>query len=207
MARFIDMVAGIMPRPLSQRLSAAWFGLLGGYTGDALSDGMSIAARMALLRDPMSPDDVLPLIGNERRMPRYPGESAASYRERLHGAWVAYGEIGEPTIPEQFRIAGYPGVEIQFDAAATGPRGEAAPYWSQFWVYFPYSSAHPVTGDGPTWGAFNYGDGTVYGLGVPVSFYQLIHGIAGKWKPVRWFCRGFKFQLADLSIVEIAWGL
>lgn len=203
-----DMVSSVLPGNWSKGLASGFFGVLCGFTGDTLADAMSIASRMALLRDPMSPDDVLPLIGDERSMPRYPTESAVSYRARLIGAWKAYGAIGEGTIPEQFRIAGFPGVQIQFDAAATGPNGEAAPYWSQFWVYFPYSSGHPVTGDSPKWGSFIYGDGTVYGLSVTVQFYQLIHGITGKWKPVRWICRGFKFQLSDLStIVQIAWGI
>ena len=51
------------------------------------------------------------------------------------------------------------------------------------------------------------GDGTIYGLGVTVGFYQLIHGVVRKWKPTRWICRGFIFELADTSLVEIAFGL
>jgi hypothetical protein len=173
-----------------------------------LADGMSIAARTFMLKDPMSPDDVLPLIGDERGMPRYPVETPAQYRARLIAAWQAYKFAGsEGTICAQFAAAGYPGVTITFDAAALGPNGEAAPYWSQFWVSFPYSSGHPVTSHGTNWGAFNYGDGTVYGLGVSVGFYALIHGIVRKWKPSRWICRGFKFELADTSIVDLAFGI
>lgn len=207
MANFRDYVASVLPRPFSQRLSAGFFGVLHGLTGDLNAQGMSIAARMPLLKDSLSPDDVLPLIGDERGMPRYPSESIASYRKRLVAAWQAYSTVGEPTIPAQFAAAGYPGATIIFDPAALGPNGEAAPYWSQFWIYFPYSSGHPVTAQGPLWGAFNYGDGTIYGLGVTVAFYQLIHGIVRKWKPARWICRGFKFQLANASIVELAFGL
>ncbi len=207
MGTFRDYVARVLPRPFSQRLSAGFFGVLAGLTGDLIAQGMSVAVRMPLLRDSESPDDVLPLIGDERGIPHYSAESLASYRARLIGAWDAYANIGESTIPAQFAAAGYPGVTITFDAAALGPNGEAAPYWSQFWVYFPYSSGHPVTSQGPLWGAFNYGDGTIYGIGVSVAFYQLIHGIARKWKPTRWICRGFIFQLADTSLVSIGFGL
>lgn len=208
MTTFRDLVTSVLPRPFSQRLSAGFFGVLCGFTGDTLADAMSLAARMPLLKDPASPDDVLPLIGDERGMPRYPIETAAQYRARLIDAWNAYKFAGaEQTITAQFAHAGYPGVAIQFDPAALGPNGEAAPYWSQFWVYFPFSSGHPVTSHGKNWGAFNWGDGTVYGLGVTVAFYQLIHGITRKWKPSRWICRGFRFQLADTSIAEIAFGL
>jgi len=208
MGTFRDYVASVLPRPFAQRLSAGFFGVLHGFTGDTLADGMSIAARMALLKDPMSPDDVLPLIGDERGMPRYPIETPAQYRARLISAWEAYRFAGsEGTIVQQFALAGYPGVTIYFDPAALGPNGEAAPYWSQFWIRFPYSSGHPVTSPGTNWGAFNWGDGTVYGVGVSTGFYALIHGIVRKWKPSRWICRGFKFELADTSIVDLAFGI
>ncbi len=208
MGNFRDMVFERLPRPFLQPLASAWFGILCAYTGDRAADGLSLAMRLAWLAEPESPDDVLPLIGSERGMPRYPGETAAQYRARLLDAWDAYTFAGsEGTIVAQFAHAGYPGTSIYFDPAALGPNGEAAPYWSQFWVTFPYSSGHPVTGDGPEWGGFTYGDGTVYGLGVTVAFYQLIHGIVRKWKPSRWVCRGFHFELADTSIVEMAFGL
>lgn len=208
MTNLADIVTSVLPKPFSARLSSAWFGVLDSLTGDLLAEGESLALRAPWLRDSESPDDVLPLVGGERGMPRYPGETAAQYRARLLDAWNAYTFAGaEQTIVAQFAHAGYPGTEIQFDAAALGPNGEAAPYWSQFWVYFPLSSGHPVTGNGPTWGSFNYGDGTVYGLGVTVGFYQLIHGIVRKWKPTRWICRGFIFELAVGGPVEIAFGL
>lgn len=208
MGTFRDMVAERLPRPFAQELSAGWFGVLCGYTGDLIADGLGLALRLAWLADPESPDDVLPLVGKERGMPRYPGETPAQYRARLLDAWNAYTFAGaEQTIVAQFAHAGYPGTVITFDAAALGPNGEAAPYWSQFWVTFPFSSGHPVTSPGPTWGSFNYGDGTVYGLGVTVAFYQLIHGIVRKWKPTRWICRGFIFELAVGPPVELSFGL
>lgn len=208
MGNFRDMVFERLPRPFLQPLSSAWFGILCAYTGDVNADSLSLALRLAWISDPESPDDVLPIVGAERGMPRYPGETAKQYRARLQDAWNAYTFAGaEQTIVAQFAHAGYPGTQIVFDAAALGPNGEAAPYWSQFWIYFPHSSGHPVTSPGTNWGSFNFGDGTVYGLGVPIEYYALIHGIVRKWKPTRWICRGFKFQLADTSIVNLAFGI
>lgn len=209
MADFVDFVFSKLPGPWSKpsSLAAGFFGVLCGDTGNRLAQGLSIAVRMPLLKDSESPDDVLPLIGDERTMPRYPIETPAQYRARLISAWDTFGAIGEPTIPAQFALAGYPGVQIQFKPAELGPNGEAAPYWSQFWLYFPHSSGHPVTTDGAHWGSFNWGDGTLYGLGVTIDFYVLIHGIVRLFKPSRWICRGFIFELADTSLVEIAFGI
>ncbi len=208
MGTFRDYVASVLPRPFTRELSAGWFGVLHGLTGDMIGDGMSYAARTFMLKDSESPNDVLPLIGSERGMPRYPIETPAQYRARLIGAWEAYKFAGaEQTIVSQFAAAGYPGTTITFNAAALGPNGEAAPYWSQFWVSFPYSSGHPVTSHGKNWGAFNFGDGTIYGVDASPAFYALIHGIVRKWKPSRWICRGFKFELVDTSIADLAFGI
>lgn len=208
MGTFTDMVAERLPGPFARALSGAWFGVLCGYTGDIIADALSASLRLAWIKDRGSPDDVLPLIGSERGLPIYPGETATGYRSRVDSAWVSYTFAGaEQTIEAQFALAGYPGVQVTFDAAALGPNGEAAPYWSQFWIYFPYSSGHPVTSDGPKWGSFTYGDGSLYGIGTTAAFYQLIHSIIRKWKPSRWICRGFKFQLASSAIVEISFGI
>jgi hypothetical protein len=199
--------------PLSATWKGPWgekfVGVVIGLVHDQLSEGLSDALRLPLLHLPgATPDDALPFIGSETNIESYPGETLTAYRARLQDPWGLWGFAGDEAVIEgQFDAAGYPGADVQFDPTATGPNGEAAPYWSQFWVYFPYSSGHPVTAPGPTWGGFNWGDGTLYGVGATTQFYQLIHGIARKWKPGHWICRGFKFQLADTSIVEIAFGI
>jgi hypothetical protein len=177
---------------------------------DLLAEGFSDAVRSPYLHLPgATPDDSLPFIGSETGIDGYPGETLAAYRARLAEPWATWTPAGdESVITAQFAAAGYPGVEVQFDPAATGPNGEAAPYWSQFWVFFPFTSGHTVTDAGPVYGGFNWGDGTIYGVGgVTVEFYQLIHGLVRKWKPGHWICRGFIFELADTSLVDLAWGL
>lgn len=198
-------------------LSATWRGAFGakfaglvmGDIHNRLSEGYMDAVRSPYLHlAGRTPDDALPFIGSETNINGYPNESLTSYRARLDDPWDTWTPAGdESVITAQFAAAGYPGVQVQFDPAATGPRGEAAPYWSQFWLYFPFSSGHPIDGTGPVWDGFNWDDGTLWDLNAPVSFYEQIHGIVRKWKPGHWICRGFKFQLVDLSIVEIVFGI
>lgn len=198
-------------------LSAVWKGEFGakfvgvvmGEVHNMLDEGFSDALRSPYLHlTGKTPDDALPFIGSETNINGYPGETLPSYRARLQDPWETWIPAGdEDVITAQFSAAGYPGVEVQFDPAALGPRGEAAPYYTQFWVFFPFSSGHPIDGTGPVYGGFTWGDGTLWGLTAPVSFYQLIHFIVRKWKPGHWICRGFKFELGDTSVVEIAFGI
>lgn len=208
-----DWVKYVEKLPLSAtwkgELGAKFVGLVMGEIHNRLSEGFMDAVRSPYLHlAGRTPDDALPYIGSETNINSYPGESLAAYRARLNDPWALWTFAGdESVIASQFAAAGFPGAVVQFDPARTGPKGEAAPYWSQFWIYFPYSSNHPVTGAGTTWGSFNWGDGTVYGLNVTVTFYQLIHGLISKWKPGHWICRGFIFELADTSTVELAFGI
>lgn len=203
---YIDYVEELSAPWMLGDLSAGWFGVLAGVVADTVAEGFSLALKMPWLLDPESPDDVLPLIGAERRLPRYPLETAAQYRSRLHDAWDAYQFGGtEYTIIRQFELAGYPGVRIEFRPSEPGPFGQPAPYWSQFWVVFPVGT-HPVTVDGPTWDSFNWDDGTLWGpLGITQEFAATIRGIVKKWKPVDWICRGFAFEFGGANWDEFNW--
>lgn len=205
MPNFRDYVASVLPRPFAAALSSGWFGILHGATGDQLAQGMSDAVRMPWLLDPKSPDDVLPMVGNERGIPRYPGESVASYRNRLVGAWGAYTFAGAAlSIEEQLAAYGFPG-KIIFMPARTGPFGEPAPYWSQFWIDFP-TGTHPVTSEGPPWDSFNWDDGSDWGpVGYTREFANTLHAIVEKWKPAQWICRGFLFEFGTAVWDGFAW--
>jgi len=196
---FREFVEQESPPWLLGELSGAFVGIVFGLMADTVAEGMGAAVRMPWLLEPLSPPDVLPFIGNERRLPRYPGESIAQYRARLHGAWKAYEFAGdESSILGQLEAAGYPGAKI-YDPWNMGilPLG----YWSQFVVWFPIGT-HPVTSAGAVWGSFNYGDGTVYGPGgLTVAIATTLRGIIKKWKPVEWICRGIMFQISGW-----AWG-
>ncbi len=203
---FREWVASISAPWLQGKYSAPYVGVVLSLTADLASAGLRQVLRMPWLLDPESPDDVLPLIGKERRMPAYPGESAASYRARLWGAGEAYRFAGSAlAITTQLAAAGYPNAEVRFYPGTPGPNG-ALDYWSQFWVWFPVGS-HPVTGAGEPWAGFSWGDGTLYGVsGATADFFATIRGIVRKWKPVDWICRGFEFSYGDPVWGGFSWG-
>jgi hypothetical protein len=196
---FRELVEAESPPWLLGELSGAFEGVILGLMADTIAEAMGAAVRMPWLLEPLSPPDVLPFIGSERRLPRYPGETEAQYRARLHGAWEAYEFAGdESSILGQLAKAGYPGAQI-YDPwnMAFLPLG----YWSQFIVWFPIGT-HPVTDAGAVWGSFNWGDGTVYGPGgLTVAIATTLRRIIKKWKPVEWICRGIMFQISGW-----AWG-
>jgi len=100
-------------------LCGPWGSKLLGITAlmaDASMHSLACAVRAPWLRSKYSPDDALPLIGNERMMSAYPAETAATYRARLLDAWNAWGWAGdEASIEGQFEAAGYTATE--FDVA------------------------------------------------------------------------------------------
>jgi hypothetical protein len=181
--------------PENGQLAERFWGVVVGLTGDLFAEAMRLALRMPWLLDPESPDDVLPLIGAERRIRQYPGESAAAYRARLHAAWDTYSAPGKTAIETELALAGWPGTVVFYDRP--GPKGEPAPYWSQFWVRFGVGD-HPVTGDAPAWDSGATWDGsTLWDIGAPAAFIATIRAIVSKWKPSRWICRGFEFELGQ----------
>jgi hypothetical protein len=160
---------------------------------------------MPWLADPTSPDDVLPLVGTERRMPRYPQELPATYRSRLLGAWDTYGFGGDESVLEaQLAAYGYPG-KVTFFPGRDGPFGQPAPYRTQFWITFAVGT-HPVTGGGPPWDTFNWDDGSLWGpVGYSAEFATTLHQIVNKWKPVQWVCRGFIFEFGTAKWDTFNW--
>lgn len=79
-----------------------------GLQADDVADEQLSAIQASWLLSSRSPDDALPLVGSERRMPRYPSEVTAAYRSRLHGAWDAYQFAGcEQTLIDQLVAFGF----------------------------------------------------------------------------------------------------
>jgi hypothetical protein len=190
---WIDFVGKLSFGPFAGDRGGGFLGVLIGYVGDTVFEALSTAPKMAWLREPTSPDDVLPLVGDERRMPRYPVETSAQYRTRLLGAWETYKFPGtEGTMVAQLAAAGHPGVTIYDPSELVFlPSG----YWSHFVVSIPEGS-HAVTAVGPAYGSFKWGDGTVYGpLGLTREVHSTIKAVIAKWKPVQWICREVRFQL------------
>lgn len=181
-------------RTLARGFGERFVGVVHGVMSDLIAQGATEAIKSAWLTNEEQPDDALTLIGAERKLPGYPGETPAIYRGRLLRAWDDYQVAGdEDSIIGQLAAAGFPGAEIYDPWNATFT---PAPYWSHFIVRFPIGS-HPVTSAGQEWGSFSWGDGTLYGpTGITPQQIALIRAIIAKWKPVRWICRRIDFQIS-----------
>lgn len=157
-------------------------------TADLLSDWCVQAFNSGLLTEGQLHGDWLRLVGLARSLPQYPAESKEQYQSRLMRAWADWQFAGtDASIIGQLEAAGIPGATIVTDASAVGPRGEAAPYWSQFWVGIPSTSLNlvpPVWGEA-FWGTFWWGSAMV-----ERSQAEMFWAIIRKFKPTDWFCRG-----------------
>jgi hypothetical protein len=197
-----------LARLVPQWLGKYWGERLVGANGlmaDIVSEGASEALRASWLRESTSPDDVLPLVAQERMLERYPSETAATHRERLINAWFTWEGAGhETSIEGQFAAAGFPGVVVyshrEIDRGPSTPWQPDVDHYTRFWVFFPESSNHGVTGDGPAYGSFSYGDGSLYGIsGITEEQAALIRRVIGKFKPFKYICVEIIFEITGLT--------
>jgi hypothetical protein len=180
---------------------------------DSVAQGLSHAVKAAWIKgEEGGAYDAPSLLASETSLPRYPLETYSQHKARLERAWLDWPFAGdESSILGQLAAAGFPGAEIRFDPNAPGPNGQPAPYWSQFWVFFPIGS-HPIVGAGQEWGSFDWGDGTLWGPegrdGPEATQLALftIRSIIKKWKPADWVCRGLMFELSRPKWGEFEWG-
>lgn len=167
---------------------------------ESAAQGAGEALRAPWIREETSPDDGLRLTGSEMSIPRYPDETAAQYRARLENGWEAWAVAGdESSIEGQLAAAGFVGAYVTTDTTRQGPRGEAAPYWSQFWVRFPVGSGVVVTVQQNLWDGSATWDGSIAWQPTSLTRAQLatMIGIINQWKPSDWICRGLIFELSS----------
>ncbi len=159
-------------------------------TADILSEWATQAHRSGLVTGGLLHADFLRLIGLARSLPQYPAETNAQYQARLGRAWADWQLAGtDASIIGQLGAAGIAGATIVTHTDRRGPHGEAAPYWSQFWVGIPAASLNLVP---PVWGRMIWGTfwwGTAM---VERSQAQMFWTIVRKFKPTDWFCRGIE---------------
>jgi hypothetical protein len=174
-----------------------WGGKLTGYVGlmhDGVTQGVDEAVRCAWLREETSPDDALPMVGRERNMPRYPGETPARHRGRLVGAWDAWEYAGsEIGIMGQVTALGFTGTLYTEAEWSRGPLWQGQPWKSQFWILLDSGQgfgASAVCGGGAI-----CNDGTLCGmsysgaLGSASEVVAALRYIVRKWKSAPEICR------------------
>lgn len=164
-----------------------------GAISDMLSEGMVEALRMGWLHREQLPRDALKIVGDDSNLDQYPAESNEQFQARVLRRWDDWPFAGHDTsVIGQLEAAGFTGATIVTHDDRLGPKGEPAPYWSQFWVGIPAATlaARPGWTTTPRWGSIVWGC-FWWGTGaMSVSDAQLFWGIVRKWKPNDWVCRG-----------------
>lgn len=165
---------------------------------DLLSEALAQALRSGWLHRDQLPADILEIAGDDRGLRQYPGETNEQYQARCNRAWSDWQFAGHETAIEgQLAAAGFPGAQVVYYPDREGPRGEAAPYWSQFWVRIPLSVlwGRPNWITAPKWGAVVWGC-FWWGAGaLSVEDANLFWSIVKTWKPNDYVCRGIELGL------------
>jgi hypothetical protein len=174
-----------------------WGAKLTGFVGlrfDGLAQAVTEAVICPWLLEETSPDDILPMLGRERNMPRYPAETTARHRTRLHGAWDAWEYAGsEIGILGQFTELGLAATLYTEAEWERGPLWQGQLWKSQFWILLDANqgfSAPLVCGAGAL-----AGDGSICGLsydetlGSATDVVAAIRYIVKKWKAAPEICR------------------
>lgn len=179
---FRENARNIAPRFLSGPIGERFLGLLG-LLFDALAQGTQLAVTARQLFSPTFAADALKLIGSERMLPRYLGESLGSYHNRLHDAWKIWRRAGsEAQILEQLELA----VGASFENAHwTGDGFGDAQDWSHVWLVARPGN-HPWTSEG-TWGDGQvWGDGGTWGSNASVAEIELARALVELFRPAHW---------------------
>jgi hypothetical protein len=159
-----------------------------GVNSDLIDERLSQTLRAGWVHREQLPADTLRIVGADRNLQQYPAESNAQFQARCVRAWTDWGIAGnEAFLEAQLAAAGFAGAQVVYHTDRTGPRGEAAPYWSQFWISIPETS---LTLEDPVWGRMIYG---CFWWGVAAmrpDTALLFWWIVNKLKPVDHVCRG-----------------
>jgi hypothetical protein len=200
MSNYRDFVEGLAPIWGSGHWGSRLLGMLWGATSDTVAIGLSSAIVAPWFhREGKQPVDALPLLGEERNMPRYPIETHQQYRSRLWGAWEAWEYAGSAaSIEGQFAAAGLVGAKVyeplRTHAVTGNTHGDwvRAPigYWSHFWMFLPEGS-HSFPSGAHTFGAAGlvFGGTETFGTLLTTADVALLRGIANKWRPAHVICR------------------
>ena len=139
-----------------------------GSTGDVILDAVTMAVNC---RFPSSaPEDALPRISRDRRLPRGPGESTESFRARLKAAFTAWQWAGtEFGMLGQLKAYGLSNSDIVENYEWDDPWPHDTDNWSRFWVVIP-EGGHPWSGS------------------IPADDQTALRRLIRAWKPANAIC-------------------
>ncbi len=182
-SNFRDYVAKISPgtwrREWGQKFVQGAIGLL----FDMLAEGTQTAVISSKFGSRNFPDDVPEVIGRERHLPRFPGESMASYSARVHNAWSLWKQAGtNGGIIAMFAALG---LTVTVMSNAEWNWDSQPENWSRIWVVFQEGS----WGTSGTWGdGSKWGDGSLWGIGATRDEVRAVRDIVRKFKPAHVIC-------------------
>jgi hypothetical protein len=237
MSDFVDTAKAVSPPVLTDN-----------EVGESLTGGLAWLANITLeaarsavraynTSDGVGPAaDALDPIASEQGQLTYAAEGTAARIGRLAGIWASAPVRGvESLMLSELAAAGYPGGQILYSwqrPADGGPRNQAGPWWSQFWLTFPNPSFFSL----PTWDVI--GDNLIVGddweIGAPPFIAELgvlvgddlvvgdswviggdndhvstITAIVQRYKPAHWICRRVEFSsgpvIGDDLVIGTNW--
>lgn len=147
-------------------------------------------------------EDVLPLVGKGRGLARYPGETADSYRARIHGAWDTWDYAGAAgSMINQIQAAGFGRIPVSdgmwIYEAHVRPHSYTAwvmGYASEFSILLPTADplapelACPKAGVGTKCGS------VICGTGLSREQVQFLSELVRKFRPSKDLCRAIVFK-------------
>lgn len=108
-----DYIEQIAPPWLRRFWGRRMVGVIQGFMGDASLEAATQGLQGPWLRSGFQPPDALPLVGVERRMPRYPSDTDITYRNRLGEAWDTWIRAGnEFAVIGQLNAFGLSNVQV-----------------------------------------------------------------------------------------------
>lgn len=164
---------------------------------DRLSERLTQTMRAGWIHRGQLPADTLQIVGSDSLLEQYPNETNEQFQARVLERWDSWQYAGHQTALEaQLRAAGFTNATVVTYSDRLGPRGEAAPYWSQFWVRIPLATLQLRTGwtTAPEWGSVVWGcfwwDYGALSLADGLLFWSIVR----KFKPNDWVCRGIELS-------------
>lgn len=196
------------PKALRGKRGSAWM-RAHGRAKDWTQDAVRQAVRAGLVA--VAPVDALGYDGNERNLPRYPGDTDETYRARLQRAWELWQQAGtRPGLLAVLDALGFANAAIH-TARDPIPPGESSwppdgdpSNWSRFWVFLDVSAgSNPFNWQRVPWGSRRWGDGWTWGSTATRAQISLVRSVIRLWKAAHELCAGIVVDLP--GGVRIRW--